>query len=332
MFCGAIMATAHSLIGRPRLPWRQWARQPARRSPISITIALWILWSPVRDRSPTVYFNPREGHFKAATAVRCSPDLPSPVGVYVFDFNKDGWMDVAVTHRGAPGVTLWRNVDGKRFERVPLPIIDATRGWGMTAMISTMTAGLIWLRSWNTARGPESPDAAQPWADKVSTMSAGSSVSTNPASSPTRARLLPTLMAITIPISWFRNSAAIPGHLAQRWRQSEPCAAPRLQRPGRQQDGHWEPRSKCSLPALLAEVGGVGWLGYMARVRQKFLPDWAARSRRHRAHAVADRRSAGRDRRRANKPRLLHRARSSRQFVSHACLCGMAKDTSSFLT
>ena len=48
--------------------------------------------------------------------------LPPTVGVYVFDFNKDGWMDVALTHAGAPGVTLWRNVDGKRFERVPLPV------------------------------------------------------------------------------------------------------------------------------------------------------------------------------------------------------------------
>ena len=43
-------------------------------------------------------------------------------------------MDVAVTHAGAPGVTLWRNVEGKRFERVPLPISGATRGWGVTAI------------------------------------------------------------------------------------------------------------------------------------------------------------------------------------------------------
>ena len=41
-------------------------------------------------------------------------------------------MDIAVTHAGAPGVTLWKNVDGKRFERVPLPISDATRAWGIT--------------------------------------------------------------------------------------------------------------------------------------------------------------------------------------------------------
>ncbi len=52
----------------------------------------------------------------------------------MLDFNKDGWMDVALTHAGKPGVTLWRNVQGKRFERVPLPIDDATAGWGLTVI------------------------------------------------------------------------------------------------------------------------------------------------------------------------------------------------------
>ena len=48
-------------------------------------------------------------------------------------------MDIAVTHAGAPGLTLWRNVAGpqgvgRRFERVPLPLTDASRGWGVTAV------------------------------------------------------------------------------------------------------------------------------------------------------------------------------------------------------
>ena len=30
--------------------------------------------------------------------------LPPTVGIAVLDFNKDGWMDIAVTHAGAPGV------------------------------------------------------------------------------------------------------------------------------------------------------------------------------------------------------------------------------------
>ncbi len=56
------------------------------------------------------------------------------MGLAVLDFNKDGWMDVAVTHAGSPGLSLWRNVDGKSFERVPLPINDANRAWGVTAV------------------------------------------------------------------------------------------------------------------------------------------------------------------------------------------------------
>jgi Tfp pilus assembly protein PilF len=83
--------------------------------------------------APTFYANPREGAFRASPLFS-ETNLPPTNGVYVFDFNKDGWMDVAVTHAGAPGVTLWRNVDGKHFERVPLPIADATRGWGLTAI------------------------------------------------------------------------------------------------------------------------------------------------------------------------------------------------------
>ena len=83
--------------------------------------------------APTVWLNPREGRFRAMPLYDAA-GLASSVGIYVFDFNKDGWMDVAVTHAGAPGVTLWRNVEGKRFERVPLPVSDATRGWGVTAI------------------------------------------------------------------------------------------------------------------------------------------------------------------------------------------------------
>ena len=41
-------------------------------------------------------------------------------------------MDVAVTHAGAPGLTVWRNVQGRRFERVSLPMGNAIGGWGLT--------------------------------------------------------------------------------------------------------------------------------------------------------------------------------------------------------
>ncbi len=104
--------------------------------------------------APTLYLNPREGHFHASPLYDVV-GLPPTVGLYVFDFNKDGWMDVALTHAGAPGVTLWRNVDGKRFERVPLPISDATRGWGVTAIDFDNDGWIDLAVVVDTARGPE---------------------------------------------------------------------------------------------------------------------------------------------------------------------------------
>jgi tetratricopeptide (TPR) repeat protein len=82
--------------------------------------------------APTIYLNQREGAFKPV-ALYDDASLPATRGVSVFDFDKDGWMDVAVTHAGAPGLTLWRNVEGKRFERVPLPLPPGVTGaWGVT--------------------------------------------------------------------------------------------------------------------------------------------------------------------------------------------------------
>ncbi len=84
------------------------------------------------DEGVSLYFNPREGNFVEQPLYGKEASLPPAVGLTVLDFNKDGWMDIAVTHTGAPGVTLWKNIDGKRFERVPLPIAEATRAWGIT--------------------------------------------------------------------------------------------------------------------------------------------------------------------------------------------------------
>jgi tetratricopeptide (TPR) repeat protein len=95
---------------------------------------------------PTIYANPREGKYPAHPLFTESQEeiisgnsLQSTNGIAVLDFNKDGWMDIAVTHDGAPGLTLWRNVEGRnhigrRFERVDLPLQDAIRGWGVTAI------------------------------------------------------------------------------------------------------------------------------------------------------------------------------------------------------
>ncbi len=72
--------------------------------------------------APTFFANHREGPFGSSPLFAAS--LPPTVSVSTLDFNKDGWMDVLLSHSGAPGVTLWRNVDGKNFERVPLPLAD----------------------------------------------------------------------------------------------------------------------------------------------------------------------------------------------------------------
>jgi len=108
--------------------------------------------------APVLFVNPREGKYPtqalfgategldANAASRQSGAVSIPIGgmqategIAVLDYNKDGWMDIAVTHAGAPGITLWRNVAGpqnvgRRFERVVLPLTDVTRGWGVTAV------------------------------------------------------------------------------------------------------------------------------------------------------------------------------------------------------
>jgi tetratricopeptide (TPR) repeat protein len=88
--------------------------------------------------APLIYVNPREGKYPTQ-ALYGDEKLAATAGIAVLDYNKDGWMDIAVTHAGSPGLTLWRNVAGpekigRRFERVDLPINDAVRGWGVTAV------------------------------------------------------------------------------------------------------------------------------------------------------------------------------------------------------
>ena len=86
--------------------------------------------------APLLYVNPREGKYPTQPLYE-GEKLPPTVGIAVLDYNKNGWMDIAVTHAGAPGLTLWRNVEGpnhvgRRFERVELPLKGALRGWGLT--------------------------------------------------------------------------------------------------------------------------------------------------------------------------------------------------------
>ena len=83
-------------------------------------------------RGASVLLNPREGKFTELPAIDFAKQkLPPAMGVVAFDFNKDGWMDLAFTHAGAPGISLWRNVEGKRLERVALPDFGWKQGWGI---------------------------------------------------------------------------------------------------------------------------------------------------------------------------------------------------------
>jgi tetratricopeptide (TPR) repeat protein len=84
-------------------------------------------------RGASVFINPREGKFTELPGIDFAKEkLPPAVGVVAFDFNKDGWMDLAFTHAGAPGISLWKNVDGKRLERVSLPDFGWKQGWGIS--------------------------------------------------------------------------------------------------------------------------------------------------------------------------------------------------------
>jgi len=87
----------------------------------------------VTDQGPTIFENPREGKFLPRKP--WSAPMPAPtVGVAVLDFNHDGWMDLAFTHMGTPGLTLWRNNHGKTFDRVELPETNWVRAFGVAAV------------------------------------------------------------------------------------------------------------------------------------------------------------------------------------------------------
>lgn len=81
---------------------------------------------------PIIYLNQREGAFKSLQPWTSA--ISPAVGAVAFDFNKDSWMDLAFTHSSSPAISLWRNVEGKSFNPVPLPKLDLTRAWGIAAL------------------------------------------------------------------------------------------------------------------------------------------------------------------------------------------------------
>ena len=81
----------------------------------------------------TVFTNPREGPFRRSQPWDSA--FPSdPAGVVAFDFNKDGLMDLAFTHWSQPGLSVWKNIGGTRFERVAIAEPQWARGWGINAL------------------------------------------------------------------------------------------------------------------------------------------------------------------------------------------------------
>jgi Tfp pilus assembly protein PilF len=83
--------------------------------------------------TPTIFLNPREGRFPALQPWNNQPPRGTR-GVVAMDFNKDGWMDLAFTHASTPGVSLWRNDDGEKFEQVELPHVNWKQAWGLAAI------------------------------------------------------------------------------------------------------------------------------------------------------------------------------------------------------
>src|SRR5499427_2414835 len=86
-------------------------------------------------KGSSILLNPREGAFTPLEGIDFAKQgLPPAVGVVAFDFDKDGWMDLAFTHAGAPGISLWRNKEGRGLERVALPDFGWTSGAGIAAV------------------------------------------------------------------------------------------------------------------------------------------------------------------------------------------------------
>jgi tetratricopeptide (TPR) repeat protein len=68
----------------------------------------------------SIFFNPREGKFKAETPWSNKAAAQGASDAAVLDFDHDGWMDIALVDM-QPGITLWHNDHGRSFAQVPFP-------------------------------------------------------------------------------------------------------------------------------------------------------------------------------------------------------------------
>lgn len=105
------------------------------------------------QRAPTLFVNPREGAFEMREPWG---EVAPTAGVAVADFNKDGWMDVAFGHWASPGITVWRNVEGRTFERVALPEFGWDKGWGLAALDYDNDG---WIDLAGAGEGPDGAEA-----------------------------------------------------------------------------------------------------------------------------------------------------------------------------
>jgi len=81
---------------------------------------------------PALFENPREGKFHDRSDLTSS--MPSNTNaVTALDFDHDGWMDLAFTQMGPPGLTVWRNNHAKSFDQVQLPETNWVRAYGVAA-------------------------------------------------------------------------------------------------------------------------------------------------------------------------------------------------------
>ena len=85
------------------------------------------------QKFPSVLVSGLDGKFHDTSPWAIS--MPGPTaGVVALDFDGDGRMDLAFTHWAPPGLTIWHNVGGNSFERLPLVGPDWMRGWGIAAL------------------------------------------------------------------------------------------------------------------------------------------------------------------------------------------------------
>ncbi len=83
--------------------------------------------------NPIIYLNHREGRFIPLKTAH-DEKTGGAHGLAVLDFDHDGWMDIAFTQSGEPGLVLWRNIGGKDFAPVKLPQTNWVRAFGVVAI------------------------------------------------------------------------------------------------------------------------------------------------------------------------------------------------------